>query len=149
MTNLSGMMSTLVNTASLGSNNHNYQMRDIEVVHSLDNTISSMAFSPTSITQANYLIAGSWDNQVRCWEIQSTGNSIPKQQQTMTASVMDVAWSAVIYLFYSYILFSSWCMSFTFRMEPKCSWLDMTIWPNAGIYLPTNASRYYNCFLIV
>jgi len=74
----------------------NNQMRDIEVVHSPDDTVSCMAFSTPSITQANYLIAGSWDNQVRCWEIQSTGNSIPIQQQTMTASVMDVAWSAVI-----------------------------------------------------
>ncbi len=96
MTNLSGMMSTLVSTASLGSNNHTNQMRDIEVVHSPYDAITCMAFSPPSITPANYLIAGSWDNQVRCWEIQSTGNSIPKQQQAMTASVMDVAWSAVI-----------------------------------------------------
>jgi len=94
MTNPSGMMSSLVSTAPLSSN-HN-PMKDFEVVHSPDDAVTCMAFSPPSMTQANYLIAGSWDNNVRCWEIQSTCNSIPKQQQSMTASVLDVAWSAVI-----------------------------------------------------
>jgi len=147
--NLSGMISNLVNTAPFSSNHNSTQA--YEVVYSPDDTVTCMAFSPASITQANYLIAGSWDNNVRCWEIQSTGNSIPKQQQTMTASVMDVAWSNVIPLPSSItiILTINYNLNgFICRMGAKCSWLDVTKWSNAGIYLPTNAFRYYECFLI-
>ena len=91
------MISNLVNTAPFSSNHNSTQA--FEVVYSPDDTVTCMAFSPASVPQANYLIAGSWDNNVRCWEIQSSGNSIPKHQQTMTAPVMDVAWSNVIHLF--------------------------------------------------
>ena len=91
------MNSNLVSTALL-SNNHN-PMNDCEVVHSPDDAVTCMSFSPASIAQANYLIAGSLDNNVSCWEIQSTGNSIPKMKQSMTAPVLDVAWSNVIHLF--------------------------------------------------
>ncbi len=84
----------------LGSNvvtaptNYN-PMKDFEVVSPPDDAISCMAFSPASIPQTNFLIAGSWDNHVRCWEIDRTGKSIPKSQQSMTAPVLDVAWSDV------------------------------------------------------
>jgi len=77
------------------ASNHN-PMKDFEVVQPPDDAVTCMEFSPASITQANYLICGSWDHNVRCWEIQSNGNSIPMQQQPMTSSVMDVAWSNVI-----------------------------------------------------
>ena len=143
------MISNLVNTAPFSSN-HN-SMKAFEVVQSPDDTVTCMAFSPASVTQANYLIAGSWDNNVRCWEIQSSGNSIPKHQQTMTAPVMDVAWSNVISLQSSITIILNInynLVDFIFRMEPKCSWLDVTIWSNAGIYLPTNVFRYYKCILI-
>ena len=33
--------------------------------------------------------------QVRCWEVQQNGQTIPKAQQTHTGPVMDVAWSDV------------------------------------------------------
>ena len=91
------MNSNLVSTALL-SNNHN-PMNDFEVVHSPDDAVTCMSFSPASIAQANYLIAGSLDNNVSCWEIQSTGNSIPKMKQPMTAPVLDVAWSNVMLSF--------------------------------------------------
>ena len=113
------MNSNLVSTALL-SNNHN-PMNDFEVVHSPDDAVTCMSFSPASIAQANYLIAGSLDNNVSCWEIQSTGNSIPKMKQSMTAPVLDVAWSNVMLsslrLLYHYnliifsILFSGWKQS--------------------------------------
>jgi len=74
-------------------------MKDFEVVSPPDDTVSCMEFSLPSITNSHFLIAGSWDNHVRCWEIQSTGNSIPRLQQSMTAPVLDVAWSDVIPLF--------------------------------------------------
>ncbi|KFM64989.1 mRNA export factor, partial [Stegodyphus mimosarum] len=67
-------------------------MKDYEVVSPPDDSISSLAFSPASLPQ-NFLIAGSWDNQVRCWEVQNTGQTIPKAQQTHQGSILDVAWS--------------------------------------------------------
>jgi len=77
------------------SNDHN-PMKDYEVIFPPDDTISCMEFSPPSITNNNFLIAGSWDNHVRCWEIGKAGyESIPKQLQSMTAPVLDVAWSDV------------------------------------------------------
>ncbi|KAI9551497.1 hypothetical protein GHT06_021830 [Daphnia sinensis] len=71
--------------------NHN-PMKDFEVVSPPDESISCLEFSPASIPQ-NFLIAGSWDNHVRCWEIDQTGKSIPKSQETMQGPVLDVAWS--------------------------------------------------------
>lgn len=65
---------------------------DVEVTSPPDDSISSLAFSPGSM-QANYLVAGSWDNNVRCWEVSSNGQTIPKAQQTHTGPVLDVAWS--------------------------------------------------------
>jgi len=67
-------------------------MKDYEVAQPPDDSISSLAFSPAAIPQ-NFLIAGSWDNSVRCWEIEQTGTSIPKSMQSCGAPVLDVAWS--------------------------------------------------------
>jgi len=39
--------------------------KDFEVTQPPDDTISAMAFSPATMQQ-NFLIAGSWDNSVRC-----------------------------------------------------------------------------------
>lgn len=69
-------------------------MKDFEIVSPPDDSISCLAFSPAAIPQ-NFLIAGSWDNHVRCWEIDQTGKSIPKSQQTMQGPVLDVAWADV------------------------------------------------------
>ena len=57
--------------------------------------ISSLAFSPTS----NFLIAGSWDNQVRLWDVtKNTGqpvtNVVPRAAISHTAPVLDCCWSA-------------------------------------------------------
>lgn len=67
-------------------------MKDYEVVSPPDDSISCLAFSPVSVTQ-NFLIAGSWDNQLRCWEVENSGRTIPKAQQTHQGPILDVAWS--------------------------------------------------------
>ncbi|KAF7273215.1 hypothetical protein GWI33_014067 [Rhynchophorus ferrugineus] len=67
-------------------------MKDYEVVQPPDDSISSLAFSPAALPQ-NFLIAGSWDNNVRLWEIEQNGTSIPKSMQSCGAPVLDVAWS--------------------------------------------------------
>lgn len=79
------------NTVFGATGTHN-PMKDYEVVSPPDDSISSLAFSPASLSQ-NFVIAGSWDNQVRCWEVQNTGQTVPKAQQTHQGSVLDVAWS--------------------------------------------------------
>jgi len=63
--------------------------KDIEVAQPPTDGISSLAFSP----KANYLVAGSWDNQVRCWEIQNTGTTIPKAAISHDGPVLSVNWS--------------------------------------------------------
>ncbi|XP_021813386.1 protein RAE1-like isoform X2 [Prunus avium] len=46
-----------------------------EVAQPPDDSISSLSFSPKS----NILVATSWDNQVRCWEIHQSGTNIVSQ----------------------------------------------------------------------
>ncbi|XP_022650419.1 mRNA export factor-like [Varroa jacobsoni] len=71
--------------------NHN-PMKDFEVVSPPDDTIAGLAFSPASLTQ-NFLVSGSWDNQLRCWEVHQNGQSVPKAQQSHQGPVLDIAWS--------------------------------------------------------
>lgn len=77
--------------ATVGQTTHNPN-KDFEVTSPPDDSISSLAFSPASIPQ-NFLIAGSWDNNVRCWEVEQSGKTIPKSMQTMQGPVLDVCWS--------------------------------------------------------
>nr|QBH73992.1 mitotic checkpoint protein and poly(a)+ RNA export protein [Nicoletia phytophila] len=67
-------------------------MRDFEVTSPPDDSVSSLAFSPPTLSQ-NFLVAGSWDNNVRCWEVEQSGKTIPKSLQTMQGPVLDVCWS--------------------------------------------------------
>ncbi|KAK2986921.1 hypothetical protein RJ640_009064 [Escallonia rubra] len=60
---MSAFGSTLANT------NPN---RSTEVVHPPTDSVSSLCFSP----KANYLVATSWDNQVRCWEVMRNGTNL-------------------------------------------------------------------------
>lgn len=74
--------------AAAGSHN---PMKDFEVQQPPDDSISKIAFSPN----ANYLIAGSWDNNVRCWEVvQDSGQVIAKAQQSHAGPVLDCCWHA-------------------------------------------------------
>lgn len=58
-----------------------------------DDAISCIKFSPASIPQT-YLIASSWNNEIRCWEIQSQGQSNPKAVQKHDAPILSCCWSA-------------------------------------------------------
>jgi mRNA export factor len=66
-------------------------MKDFEVSSPPEDTISSMEFSPATLQQ-NFLIAGSWDSSVRCWEVQQTGQTNPKSMKTVGGPVLDICW---------------------------------------------------------
>jgi len=80
-TNFGGMTSTTPNP-----------MKDVEITNPPDDSISCLRFSPPSVSNASFLVAGSWDNNVRCWQIQQNGQSDPKSQQTMQGPILDVCW---------------------------------------------------------
>jgi len=62
---------------------------DILVANGPTDGISCVKFSPV----ANNLVAGSWDNQIRFWEVQATGATVPKAAQTYDAPILSCAWS--------------------------------------------------------
>ncbi|XP_038057612.1 mRNA export factor-like [Patiria miniata] len=79
-------------TTAAGGGTHN-PMKDFEVTSPPDDSISSLAFSPGTLPMT-FLIGGSWDNNVRCWEVnQNTGATVPKAQQTHQGPVLDVCWN--------------------------------------------------------
>lgn len=67
-------------------------MGDIEVSYPPEDTISCMKFSPETIPQT-YLAASSWANDIRMWEIQESGKTIPKAQKTHDQPILSLAWS--------------------------------------------------------
>jgi len=65
--------------------------RDHEVPQPPSDGISCLAWS----SKNNYLIAGSWDSQVRCWEVQSSYSgitSMPKAAAPHEAPVLCTSW---------------------------------------------------------
>jgi len=62
---------------------------DVEVANAATDGISCVTWSPVS----NHLIAGSWDNQVRCWEVQANGTAVPKSSMAHDAPVLCASWS--------------------------------------------------------
>ncbi|CAG2176365.1 unnamed protein product [Oppiella nova] len=96
-TTTSSMFSSNSSLNPLLTQQQHNPMKDLEVMSPPDDSISCLAFSPPSLPQ-NYLMSGSWDNQIRCWEI--SGNSqtnnwstVPKAQQTHSGPVLDLAFS--------------------------------------------------------
>ncbi|XP_064626750.1 mRNA export factor-like [Lineus longissimus] len=80
-------------TATNAALTTNYNpMKDFEVVSPPDDSVSSLRFSPGTLP-STFLIAGSWDNNVRCWEVNADGSTVPKAQQTHTGPVLDCCWS--------------------------------------------------------
>lgn len=68
--------------------------RDTEITPGPTDTVSALAFSPTS----DLLAASSWDNQVRIWDINlntfnSSVNCIPKTSYTHDAPPLSLCWS--------------------------------------------------------
>lgn len=87
-------------TGIMTAQSHN-PMKDIEVPSPPDDSISALVFSPPALQMQNFLVAGSWDGQVRCWEVaqapgmSSTWNVQPKASQSHQSPVLDAAWSDV------------------------------------------------------
>lgn len=87
-----GQNTSFGQTQALSTHN---PMKSIEVVSPPEDSISSLSFSPPSMPQT-FLIAGSWDSKVSCWEIStvnSTVQTVPKAQQSHSLPVLDVCWS--------------------------------------------------------
>ncbi|KAJ9561358.1 hypothetical protein OSB04_006518 [Centaurea solstitialis] len=61
-----------MSTFGIGSAANTNPNKSTEVVSPPTDAVSSLSFSP----KANYLVATSWDNQVRCWEITKSGTSV-------------------------------------------------------------------------
>ncbi|KAI9018111.1 WD40-repeat-containing domain protein [Phycomyces nitens] len=63
--------------------------KDFEVTSPPTDGISCLGFSP----QADFLSVGSWDNEIRIYEVQPSGNTIPKASYSHQGPVLDLAWS--------------------------------------------------------
>ncbi|KAG8077328.1 hypothetical protein GUJ93_ZPchr0007g4559 [Zizania palustris] len=74
-------------TAGSGAANSNPN-KSHEVSPAPGDSVSSLSFSP----KANHLIATSWDNQVRCWEVQSGGQCQAKASISHDHPVLCSAW---------------------------------------------------------
>ncbi|KAJ4718584.1 Protein RAE1 [Melia azedarach] len=65
--------------------------KSVEVAQPPSDSVSSLCFSP----KANFLVATSWDNQVRCWEISRSGAavaSVPKASISHDQPVLCSTW---------------------------------------------------------
>ncbi|KAH9902857.1 Poly(A)+ RNA export protein [Cubamyces lactineus] len=63
--------------------------KDIEVADPPTDSISSLAFSPT----ADYLAVGSWDNNVRIYEVGANGQTQGKAMYGHQGPVLNVCWN--------------------------------------------------------
>uniref|UniRef100_A0A1A9USV5 Uncharacterized protein n=1 Tax=Glossina austeni TaxID=7395 RepID=A0A1A9USV5_GLOAU len=78
--------------ASTSTSTSTNPTNDSQVVAPPEDSVSALKFSPATLKQ-NFLIAGSWDNSVRCWEIEKTGKTLPICMKTVGGPVLDVCWS--------------------------------------------------------
>ncbi|XVF67175.1 hypothetical protein PTKIN_Ptkin10aG0099400 [Pterospermum kingtungense] len=81
-------MSNFLTANTLGNPNPN---KSFEVLEPPNDSVSSLSFCP----KANFLVATSWDNQVRCWEIMRNGvnvASIPKASIMHEQPVLCSTW---------------------------------------------------------
>jgi WD40 repeat protein len=80
---------TGVSPSSTGQGPPHNPNKDIEITSPPSDSISSLTWSPA----ANLLVASSWDNQVRCWEVAQNGQSAPKAVTAHDQPVLCTAWS--------------------------------------------------------
>eukprot|EP00051_Salpingoeca_urceolata_P027071 m.479914 g.479914 ORF g.479914 m.479914 type:complete len:369 (-) comp21632_c0_seq1:51-1157(-) len=65
---------------------------DIQIaVPPSSDSIQCLAWSPNP--QMQFLVTGSWDNAVRCWQVAPTGESQAKAEQKLGGPVLDLAWT--------------------------------------------------------
>ena len=89
MSAFGGAFGTRQTGAPASTQGHNPN-NDVELSQPPTDGISSLKFSPV----ANHLIATSWDNQVRCWEVQPTGQSAPKAATSHEQPALCADWSS-------------------------------------------------------
>jgi len=65
------------------------QPREVELPQGPADGVSTLQWSPV----ANHVIAGSWDNQIRCWEISTTAPPAAKAATAHNAPVLCASWS--------------------------------------------------------
>ncbi|PWZ32455.1 Protein RAE1 [Zea mays] len=75
------------NPAGASAANHNPN-KSFEVTPAPGDSVSSLSFSP----KANHLVATSWDNQVRCWEVMAGGACQAKASISHDQPVLCSAW---------------------------------------------------------
>uniref|UniRef100_A0A6V2XQ38 Uncharacterized protein n=1 Tax=Emiliania huxleyi TaxID=2903 RepID=A0A6V2XQ38_EMIHU len=75
---------------SFGAGTSHNPNNDVEVQNAATDGISCLDWAPN----ANFLVAGSWDNQVRCWEVQANGTAVPKAATSHDGPVLSASWSA-------------------------------------------------------
>ncbi|KAE8227826.1 hypothetical protein CF326_g7262, partial [Tilletia indica] len=63
--------------------------KDFEVANPPPDSVSSLSFAP----QADFLAVGSWDNNVRVYEVNPDGSSVPKAMFSHEGPILDVTWS--------------------------------------------------------
>ena len=88
MTTFGTTFGSSLGSGSSAQSNYNPN-KDVELSSPPGDSISSINFSPV----ANYLVATSWDNQVRCYEIQANGQSVGKAATSHEQPVLCSAWS--------------------------------------------------------
>ena len=88
MTTFGQAFGNIVGSGTTAAGNYNPN-KDVELSQPPQDSISSLHFSPV----ANYLVATSWDNQVRCYEIQADGRSVGKAATSHEQPVLCSAWS--------------------------------------------------------
>jgi mRNA export factor len=68
------------------------QVQSVEVVYPPEDSVTCLKFSPEAIPQT-FLIASSWANDIRCWEVDTNGKSIAKAAKSHELPVLSCAWS--------------------------------------------------------
>ncbi|TFK40152.1 WD40-repeat-containing domain protein [Crucibulum laeve] len=80
---------TASNTGVATTNTSTTAEKDIEVADPPTDSISSLAFS----SQNDYMAVGSWDNNVRIYEVTANGQTIPKAMYAHQGPVLSTCWS--------------------------------------------------------
>lgn len=62
---------------------------DVEIQNAATDGISCLAWSPTQ----SFLVAGSWDNQIRLWDVQMSGQAVPKAAVSHDGPVLCASWA--------------------------------------------------------
>ncbi|KAF7728650.1 hypothetical protein EC973_005687 [Apophysomyces ossiformis] len=65
------------------------QNKDFKLTSPPTDSVSGLAFSP----QADFLAISSWDNQIRIYEVQATGNTVPQASYSHEGPALCVTWS--------------------------------------------------------